>query len=399
MRPVVTNVRRSRIAVILGHGFRPFFLAAGVWSALAVAMWIGVLQGGLNIPTRFDPMMWHAHELLFGFVLAGMAGFLLTAVPNWTGRRPVQGWRVAALAGLWLLGRIACTFSALIPPWLSIIAGLAFPAALFATTGYEIAVARNWRNLGVVAVLGVFGAADLLMHLEAADLNVPEGIGWRLGVAAPILMIAVIGGRIVPAFTRNWLTARGSRDVPAGSGTLDRIALAVLPVAMIGWAAFPDWQPVGYLLVLVGLLHLARLARWRAAATSAEPLLLILHVGYAWLALGVTLLGITLLTPAVPLAAGVHTLTAGAIATMLLAVMTRATRGHTGRALSADRATVAIYVLVTLAVLLRIAATVAGPATMSLLMASAAAWIGAFGLFTLVYGRMLLAPRVADRGK
>ena len=222
----------------------------------------------------------------------------------------------------------------------------------------------------------------------------PAGLGWRLGLAAPVILISVIAGRIVPAFTRNWLAARGSRELPARSDWLDRTALAVLAVAMIGWACFPAWRPLGYLLVLAGLLHGIRLARWRGAATAREKLLLILHIAYAWLVLGVALLGLALLAPAVPLPAALHALTAGAIATMILAVMTRVTLGHTGRALTADGATMAIYALVMLAALLRIAAAVAGAAIATpLLTLSAAAWIGAFGAFAIVYGRMLAAPR------
>lgn len=391
------SMSQSRTTLVLSAGFRPFFLAASLWAAVALALWVGALQGGISLPTRFAPVAWHAHEMLFGFVLASVAGFVLTAVPAWTGRRPVGGWPLAGLAGLWLLGRIVTLLSALMPAWLAIAADLSFPVALCVVVAREIVLARNWRNLGVVATVGVFGVADLLMQLEAAHVSVPPGLGWRLGLAAPVILISVIAGRITPAFTRNWLASRGVRTLPARSDRLDRAALTVLPVALIGWAVLPDWRPLGDLLILAGLLHGLRLSRWRGLASRPEKLLLILHVAYAWLVPGLVGLGLSLLFPAVPLTAALHALVAGAVATMILAVMTRVTLGHTGRVLTASNATVAIYALVTLAALLRVAAALAATARMPLLMLAAAAWISAFGTFAIIYGRMLLAPRADDR--
>src|SRR5208337_1429144 len=284
---------------------------------------------GSAMPSRFDPLTWHIHEMLFGFVMAAIAGFLLTAIPNWTGRLPVSGGPLALLAGFWVLGRIACLVSALVLPWIAIAADLSFPVALVGVVTREIVAGRNWRNLAVLAPVSVLGIANLLMHLEANGVVVPSGLGWRLGLAAVIVLISVMAGRIVPSFTRNWLAKRPRSDLPAGHGRIDRVA-------------------VGILLLLGAAINLWRLLRWRGIATTAEPLLLVLHVGYAWLVLGVALLGLAVLDADVPLSAAIHALTAGAIGTMILAVMTRATRGHVGRELSADRVTVLIYVLVTL---------------------------------------------------
>ncbi len=391
------RISRSPAMLVLSAGFRPFFLAASLWAAVAVALWVAVLQGGIELPTRFAPAAWHVHEMLFGFVLAGVAGFLLTAIPSWTGRRPVRGGRLAGLTLLWLLGRLATLVSALLPAWLAIAADLSFPVALAAVVAWEIVRAGNWRNLGVVAAVGLFGVADLLMSLEAADVTVPEGLGWRLGLAAPVILIPVIAGRITPAFTRNWLVSHGVRNLPARSDWLDRAALTVLPVALLGWAVLPGLRPLGYLLILAGLLHGLRLSRWRGLASRPEKLLLVLHLAYAWLVPGLVGLGLSLLLPAVPMPAALHALAAGAVATMILGVMTRVTLGHTGRILTASNATVAIYVLITLAALLRVAAGLTATARMPLLLLAAAAWIGAFGAFAIVYGRMLLAPRADGR--
>ncbi|HTH98698.1 MAG TPA: NnrS family protein [Stellaceae bacterium] len=377
----------------LTQGFRPFFLAAGIWSAAALALWIMVFVTGAALPSRFDPLTWHIHEMLFGFVMATIAGFLLTAIPNWTNRLPVSGAPLALLAGLWLLGRVACLGSALVPPWIAMAADLAFPVVLVGVVAREILAGRNWRNLPMVAPVALLGMANLLMHLEADGLGLPPGLGWRLGLAAVILLISVVAGRIVPSFTRNWLAKRPGTPRPAGHGWIDRAALATLHAGLIGWAFFPSFPPLGALLLLGAALNLWRLLRWRGAATAAEPLLLILHIGYGWLVVGAGLLGATLLDGDLPQSAAIHALTAGAIGTMTLAVMTRASRGHAGRELTADRLTRLIYLLVTLAAIARVTAAFAAAWTMPLLIASACLWIAAFGGFVIGYAPMLLLPR------
>src|SRR5665213_499244 len=199
---------KRNVPAFLTQGVRPFFLAAGLWAAVALALWIVMLVMGIAVPSRFDPLTWHIHEMLFGFVMAAIAGFLLTAIPNWTGRLPVSGGPLALLAALWLLGRIACLVSALVPVWIATAADLTFPVALVGVVLREIIAGRNWRNLAVVAPVSVLGIANLLMHLEANGVAVPSGLGWRLGLAAVIVLISVMAGRIVPSFTRNWLAKR-----------------------------------------------------------------------------------------------------------------------------------------------------------------------------------------------
>jgi len=390
---IAVEERPHHIPAFLTMGFRPFFLAAGAWSVVALLVWIVMLTTGGSLPSRLDPLAWHVHEMLFGFVMAAVTGFLLTAVPNWTGRAPVSGLPLASLAGLWLLGRIACLVSALIPAWLSIAADLAFPAVLAALIAHEIVAARNWRNLPMVAPVTVLGLADLLMLLEADGASVPTGIGWRLGLVAVVVLISVVAGRIVPSFTRNWLVRRNVAHLPAAHGRVDQAALGMLHVGLLGWAVFPTVPAFGLVLVLGAALNLWRWLRWRGIATMAEPLLLILHVGYGWLILGAALLGLAAWGAPVPQSAAIHALTAGAFGTMILAVMTRATRGHTGRALAADGATSAIYALVILAAAARVAAVFAAGWELPLLVAAACLWIAAFGLFVMVYGPMLIAPR------
>ena len=378
---------------LLSAGFRPFFLAAAAWSAISLAVWLSLLTGSFDLPSRFDPLTWHIHEMLFGFVMAAVGGFLLTAIPNWTNRAPVAGTPLVVLVTLWFLGRLACLGSALIPGWLALVVDLAFAAGLETIAARELIAVGNKRNYPLLAPVVVLAIANLLMHLQVLGVAIPIGLGWRLGIAAVIILISVISGRIVPAFTRNWLTARGSSQTPPPVGMLDRIALGTLHAGMMVWAFVPNWQPVGALLLAASVLNLIRLARWHGIGTFSEPLLLILHVGYLWLVIGVALLGASLLDASVPAAAAIHALTAGAMGTMILAVMTRATLGHTGRALHADTATITLYALVSLAAVLRIVAAWTVDAQADVLEVSALAWVGAFALFLAQYGPMLLAPR------
>jgi uncharacterized protein involved in response to NO len=393
--PAVENLRNTPLA-IWTMAFRPFFLMAGVWSSAALAGWIVMLTMGIALPSRFDPLTWHIHEMLFGFVMAAIAGFLLTAIPNWTGRAPISGWPLASLAALWLAGRIACLVSASIPFGLAATIDLAFPFVLCAVCAREIAAGRNWRNMPMPLPIAVLGIADLLMYLELAGFAVPAGLGWRLGLTAIVVLISVVGGRIIPTFTRNWLTKRGTPVLPAGHGRVDVVALAALHAGMIGWAFFPKFSPVGGLLVVAAALNLWRLARWRGIVTLSEPLLTVLHAGYLWVVIGAALLGASMMSSQLPEAAAIHALTAGAIGTMTLGVMTRVSLGHTGRALAADRITTLIYLLVILAAAARVTAAIGSlPALLEI---SALLWIGGFGLFALRYGPMLLAPR-ADAGR
>ncbi len=377
---------------LLGAGFRPFFLMAGLWAALAVPLWLAAFTGHLALPTAFEPGIWHAREMLFGFVQAAIAGFLLTAVPNWTGRMPIQGWSLGGLALLFLAGRLAVIFSAAIGPAAAAAIDLAFPLTLIAALGREIVAGRNWRNLPMVAALGLFAAANALTHLEplgAADTAAP---GLRLGMGVVLVLIGLIGGRVIPSFTRNWLVKRGVRTLPAPAGRFDAVVMAVTAVALIAWIVSPGWAGVAPLMALAAAANFVRLARWRGHLTWAEPLVWVLHLGFLWLPVGLALMALAGWTAMLP-SASLHALTGGAMTTMIVAVSTRATLGHTGRALTADGRTTLIYLLVTVSALTRVAAGYTAAGYTTLLAVAGAAWTLAFLLFLAVYGPMLLAPR------
>ncbi|WP_373049806.1 NnrS family protein [Thalassovita aquimarina] len=399
-RTTAQQMRAWTGPAILTYGFRPFFFGGAVWAALAMVLWVPMLSGHILLPTAFDPVSWHAHEFLFGYLGAVVAGFLLTAVPNWTGRLPIVGWRLGGLAALWLAGRFAVAVSAGLPAGLVALIDLSFPLVLAAAIGREIVAGKNWRNLIVLGMLAVFAAANALFHMEAARGGyAAQGTGLRLGVGAGIMMIAVIGGRIVPSFTRNWLVKRGGGRMPVPPmQRFDRLALLVLLAALLLWVALPDSPATGVALGMAGALHVVRLVRWAGHRTFAEPLLTVLHVGYAFLPLGALALGSEILAPGpVGMVAAQHLWMGGAIGLMTLAVMARATLGHTGKTLTAGPGTVAIFAALVIAVFARVAAGVL-PGEAALLYAiSGLFWIGAFATFGLVYGRLLLRLPAAKR--
>jgi len=392
MRPQTTPIPRYRPfdgPALFRQGFRPFFLGAGVWALSVVAFWPFFIEGGATIPTAFDPIAWHAHEMIFGFVMAAVAGFFLTAIPNWTGRMPLQGRPLAGLFGLWALGRVAVAVSGWIGAWPAAAIDLAFPAVLLAAILYEIVSGRNWRNLPMAAALGGLLGANLLMHLEAAGQGATEAVGERLGIAVVVFLIGLVGGRLIPSFTRNLLAKRGARRMPAPFGTFDRVCLGLTLAALAGWTAAPESAVTAAGLLSAALANLIRLVRWRGAHSLGEPFVWSLHLGFLWVPIGLALVGLGAFWAAIPPAAGLHALTAGAMGAMTLAVMARASLSYTGRPLAADPWTVALYLLAAAAAALRVLAPFAAGAYLPLMHASVAAWSVAFGLFSLRYGRIL----------
>jgi uncharacterized protein involved in response to NO len=374
---------------ILQYGFRPFFFLAAVHAGIAIPVWLWVHLRGGALPGPFAGVDWHVHEMLFGYVAAVIAGFLLTAIPNWTGRLPLSGWPLAGLVALWLAGRAACAFLA--DPIAAMAVDLAFPTVLALSVWREVVAGRNWRNAPVAVMITLFGAANALHHAGNLDL-VPAGLGTRLALAAAAMLIALIGGRIVPSFTRNWLARTGTTSLPASFGLLDKAALAATGLALILWVAVPERPFTAGCMALAGALLLVRLVRWRGYKTLAEPIVLILHLGYLWLAAAFLLFGASLVG-LLPESSALHALTAGAVGTMTLAVMTRASLGHTGRAIVADRSIQAIYALVTLGAALRVAAPLAPDLYLPLLTAGGTAWSASFLLFAIRYARVLWGKR------
>lgn len=376
---------------LLSYGFRPFFLGASLWAALGVLLWLPQYFGEFRLPTHLSALDWHVHEMLYGYAAATIAGFLLTAIPNWTGRLPVNGLSLAALVALWLAGRVALLLSAKFGALAAAI-DLTFLLTLACVAAREIFAGKNWRNLRVLIMLAVLIAGNVVFHVEVL-WNGAADYGIRIGLAAVIMLIVLIGGRIVPSFTNNWLTRNNPGRLPVPFSRFDIVVVGASALALIVWIAVPSHPVSAALLMAAGILQLARLTRWAGNRTAAEWLVLVLHAGYLFVPAGFLLTGASVFWSALPPSVGIHAWTAGAIGLMTLAVMTRASLGHTGQALTASLATQFIYVCVIVAALTRM--ITAFDATTLWLCVSGLAWVLAFGGFAAVYGPLLIGRRPA----
>jgi uncharacterized protein involved in response to NO len=258
---------------------------------MSMAVWLFMLRGVFELPTIFGPVTWHFHELLFGFAVAAIAGFLLTAIPNWTGRLPLQGWPLGCLVLLWIIGRVAVALSNWTGPALAMVADLAFLVAFAAVTGREIVAGRNWRNLPVLVAVVLLIAANAMMHAGAFGYTDWEAAGKRLAISVVVLLISLIGGRIIPSFTTNWLRRREAGALPAPFGRLDIATLAISALSLTAWVILDLNKGSGSALIIAAVAQAVRLTRWQGVATVQEPLLWILHLGYLWLPIGLVLLG------------------------------------------------------------------------------------------------------------
>jgi uncharacterized protein involved in response to NO len=373
---------------LFASGFRPFFLLGAVHAGLAILIWLPAFYGELKLVSTFAPRDWHVHEMLYGYLPAIITGFLFTAIPNWTGRLPLQGTPLATLVAVWIAGRIAVTFSATTGWWAAMIIDASFLLLVAAAAAREIAAGSNWKNLNVVALVVLLLAGNVAFHL-GAHFHGAADFGIRIGVAVVVLLISLIGGRIIPSFTRNWLVRENPGRLPAPFGRFDMIVVALGALALMSWIVLPDSRVAGAALGIAGLLHLVRLSRWAGERTLGERLLVILHVGYFFVPLGFLLNAVSALG-LMPPSAGVHAWMAGAAGIMTLAVMTRATLGHTGHALTASAGTQAIYAAIIIAAVARICAVVHTDQSDLLLHVAAAAWVIAFLGFALAYGPFLL---------
>ena len=377
---------------LLAAGFRPFFLLGSVYAGLAMLVWLPVFYGEITLVSAFAPRDWHVHEMLYGYLPAVITGFLFTAIPNWTGRLPIQGTSLLALVVVWIAGRVAVTLSAETGWLTAMLVDASFLALVAAAAAREILAGRNWKNLNVVMLVLVLLAGNVAFHLEAHFHGLAE-TGIRIGIAVVVLLISLIGGRIIPSFTRNWLVRENPGRLPAPFGRFDMIVVAITALTLVGWVVNSGSRLTGAALAFAGLLHLVRLARWAGDRTGRERLLLILHVGYAFVPLGL-LLNAASAFGLVPPGAGVHAWMAGAAGIMTLAVMSRATLGHTGQPLTASRATEAIYLAIIVAALARVCAVIEPAHSEHLLHLAAFAWAAAFFGFAISYGPLLAG---ADR--
>jgi uncharacterized protein involved in response to NO len=396
---VPRGIARSGPA-ILAYGFRPFFLVAGIFSVIAMTLWIGALSGLWSVGGGEGPIAWHAHEMLFGYAAAVLGGFVMTAVPNWTGRLPVSGRPLAVLVAVWLGGRLANLMPDLLGAIASALVDCLFLPGLAFIVAREVIAGRNWQNLRVAGGIAVLASLNLAFHGVVLTGGDPDGI-LRATTALYVVLVCQVGGRIIPSFTRNYLARRGATRLPVPAGPFDQIALASALAAGICWWLFPQTWPTALVCLLAAALNAARLTRWRGAATWREPLLLVMHVAYAFVPIGYLAVALSsigwLSAPS-----ALHLLTVGVIGLMTVAVMTRATRGHTGRPLTASKVTTASYLCLIFVAVLRPFAELVPDYYQPILCLSAIGWIAAYVLFVAEHAPMLLrasAPRASPRSR
>lgn len=395
----VETAPRSRSPAVLACPFRPFFLLTALYAIVVLAGWLGFLFRYWPVTGGLPPLQWHAHEMLFGVVMAAIAGFLLTAMCNWTGAKPLSGARLAALVALWIAGRIAMWSAQWLPGGLIAAVDLAFPLVLTVYVGRVIVGAGSRRNLVMVAVLALLLMANLMSHLGLWWLDpVWTRRGEMTATFLIVLLMVVIGGRITPLFTANWLERRGwDRRRVRSRPWVDRLALVstALLVPLVLIPADPAWTAA--VALLAGVANGVRLAGWSGWRGLADPLIWVLHLGYAWIVTGLMLKGLAFYLPGVPDSAWIHAIGAGAMGTLIIGVMSRVSLGHTGRSLELPAGASLMYWMITAAAVFRVIASLGWMDVRPALLLSGGFWGLAFVLFLVWYVPVLTGPRVDGR--
>ena len=398
------NSDPDRQPPILSYGFRPFFLLCGIYAVLAMAAWLLWLalhsaKATILSPTfAGPPHLWHAHEMVFGYAIGAIAGFILTAVPSWTGARRIAGAPLAALATLWVSGRVAVWFSAFLPSGLVTAADMAFLPVLAVFVALGLFVRPAPRNLVFVAILAVLVLANGFVHAEWLGLTQNTASrGLALGLITETLLIVVVGGRVTPAFTRNALLREGGdRDLPRSIKPLDMLSIGSAG-ALVACFLFPAaGQFTGLVALIAALANGSRLSLWRFPSIWSQPILWSLHLGYAWVVVGYLLLAGHHLAGLLPESSALHALGIGAVGGMTVAVMTRAALGHTGRRLRVRQSIAIAYILIACAAIVRSLGPALFPGVyFELIFLAGALWLGGFALFAIVYVPILVSPPVA----
>ncbi len=388
------DLKTAPSLVPFAYGFRPFFLLAGLYAAVSIAAWLWLYRSGGWPLAALPPQHWHGHEMIFGFIAAAIAGFLLTAVPSWTGSRGVAGAPLIALTLLWLAGRVVFALGQGVPVWLLAAGELGFVPALMLTVAPALLRGNN-RNWPMLVLLAAFWCADAAFLVGLANGDPLVGRAALLAAVNIVLVLTtIIGGRIVPAFTGNALRTGGAAGSVRSTPLLERLVLLAMLAIVVCDVWLPDHPVTVAIVACAALLHLWRLAGWQGWRTAKQPIVWVLHVAYLWLPLGLGLKAAWLGGGFGWAAHWLHALGAGAAGMMILAVMTRASLGHTGRPLRVHGSIAVAYGLLAAAILVR----VAGPHVIPLgygavTMAAGVLWIAAFLVYLVVYAPILVKPR------
>jgi uncharacterized protein involved in response to NO len=394
MIPLAIEKSMYQGPAFFSYGFRPFFLGAAIFAGVAVPAWILTLIGIADSEFLYQARDWHVHEMLFGFLPAVITGFLLTAMPNWTDRPPIRGHALMLLFILWLAGRLLIA----VPGFMPLVSAGVDAAFLLVVAGLvwrEIAAGKSWDRAPMGVIITLYAGAGVLFHILALN-RMATDLPQRMALALIMVLLALIGGRVAPSFTNEFFVKHGRADRPASFSRYDGLSIVLVVIAAVAWIVQPHAMATGWVFITAGIANLGRLARWRGWGTWREPLVLILHWGYAWLAFSLLIQGCSMLGIGLPREDAVHALTAGAVGIMTLAVMTRASLGHTGHARHAGPVTISIYILVTLGALLRVFGPATSLSSNLVFILAGIGWSGAYLLFALVYGPMLLRPSLEE---
>jgi uncharacterized protein involved in response to NO len=370
------------------RGFRPFFLLGALYAVISLLIWGGFYTGHFPSP-HSDPVAWHAHEMIYGFAMAIVAGFLLTAVPNWTGTAPVSHRRLAGLGLLWLAGRIAINLEEL-PFELTIALEGAFIPALAVCLSIPLLKTRNARNFVFIGLLAVLFACDIAFMLTG-DYTPLYGALFMI-----VAMISLLGGRVIPAFTVTVLRRKGMDVRMHDQGALDKIAVLSLAATAIAlFAAGPSSAAVCVLAFFSAFIHLLRLRRYHTIPAFHDPMLWILHMGYLWLIAGLVLTGLSAGFGIGTFPVALHAFTAGSIGSMTLGMMSRVTLGHTGREITCLKPVLVSFILMQAAAVLRVFGPLFMPEhSIGWIVSSAALWSACFAIYLGVHASMMWSPRV-----
>jgi len=395
------NNEVKTLFIFLSAGFRPFFLFAGIYGAVPLLAWLWVFLGDGSTPGNFAPSYWHGHEMIFGFVIAAAAGFLLTAVPNWTGSDPFSGWPLAILVLIWVSGRMAMWFGASLGPHFVAGVDLLMIPALAIYIGRRLVAHKVRRNYIVLGVLGLLFMSNLMMHLEATGTYGDSArFGLDLGMYGVVILVTLISGRVIPGFTANALRRQG---VEVETGTPESVTKAVMLCVILAVLsdlfAGESRLVAGIFAAFASLALLIRMGRWKTRLVLGDPIVWVLHAGHLWLVMGFALLAAANLSDAVERGAAVHALTAGAMGTMVLAMMSRVALGHSGREILASPATVAAYWMVIMGSFFRVSAPLVqvqlpGDSFSILIGAAGLLWAGGYMIFTVAFWPILIKPRL-----
>jgi uncharacterized protein involved in response to NO len=392
----VASAQKPPAFALFESGFRPFFLLAGLDALANMALWLCVFLWPEIWPADALPAVyWHAHEMLYGFAGAAIGGFLLTAVPNWTGCAPYRGLLLGLLAASWLGGRVAMLPFVQLSPLPGSIIDLSFYPFLGLALAPPLLRAKKFQNLPFLAFLLLLFAGNLCFHLGRAGLlEIGEHVGLGIALDIILVMVVIVGGRIIPAFTRNGLLKQGIQVSLQSNPWIERISIATVVAMVAADMAMPLSTLSGALSLTAAVALAARLGQWQGHRTFRDPLLWVLHLGYAWLVIGLTLKAASLLWHIAFADRWIHSLTVGAFTTMILAVMTRAALGHSGRPLVAPRPISLAYLFVSSAAIIRVVGPVLLPFQYNMLIGLAGAlWIAAFTIFVWIYAPILIFPR------